>query len=113
MSARRGHLNGKKIRADRERAGLTLDQAAALLDLEPHVLAGLEEDRRTLTPKRAEDLTELMASEYKRRILQNAAKARIAENGPASIPGAARPPVPADPGREMFEGTLPNRRTDG
>lgn len=88
------YMNGKKLRADRELARLTLEEAADLLQLEPHVLAGLEEERRTLTVKRAEELNTLAKSEYQRRIIQNAQKARRAEDGIVDAPRASRPPIP-------------------
>ncbi len=73
-----GKLDGAALKAVRVRQGLSIEQAAEFLGLEPHVLAGVEKGYRSLSGAQLEAVGERLS-----------AMGRIGR--PA---GAARPPMP-------------------
>lgn len=80
-------IDGAKFRAGREARGLTIEQAADYLGLEPHVYAGLEKGTRTLSPRQAA------------RALEGMMKLRA-----LGAPGASRPPMPTAEAAEPVSG---------
>ncbi len=82
-----GKLDGKTLKAVRERQGLTLEAAEEFVGLEPHVLAGVEKGYRSLSGAQLEAVGD-----------------RLEKLGRTSrLPGAARPPMP-NPGQTHYEG---------
>lgn len=78
MSAR-VTVDGAKFRAGREAKGLSLEQAAEYLGLEPHVLSGVEKGHRTFSAKQALSIYSALSKLT------------------ARPPGASRPPAPTEP----------------
>lgn len=70
-------VDGKAFSAGRKARGLTVEQAAAYLGLEPHVLSGIEKGHRTLSAAQAVEVFD-----------------RLSKMRAMSTPGAARPPLP-------------------
>lgn len=85
-------LDGRALQAERGRLGLTVDQAAESLGLEPHVYEGLEKGTRKLSRRQATRVVLLLAMRNNPAPAQAGASS---EQVSRYIPGAARPPMPA------------------